>query len=139
MCAETGDLPGRYCPRTTPSWFIPGVSPIKVSTVHRAIPIDNATGRRACYLDPQKSHLEIYEFWPSDLLQIFRQAGVLRRPPPDYSADCSLDQQGSGGTPPRISSPSPLITYTLRADRLADERIPFEAVSDMDVKSYNFV
>ncbi len=135
MCAETGDLPGRYCPRTTPSWFIPGVSPIKVSTVHRAIPIDNATGRRACYLDPQKSHLEIYEFWPSDLLQIFRQAGVLRRPPPDYSADCSLDQQGSGGTPPRISSPSPLITYTLRADRLADERIPFEAVSDMDVKT----
>jgi penicillin-binding protein 1C len=33
-----------------------------------------------------------------------------------------------------------VITYTLRADRLAAERIPFEAVSDADVRSlYWFV
>jgi penicillin-binding protein 1C len=135
MCADTGDLPGRYCPRTIPNWFIPGVSPIKVSTVHRAIPIDNRTGKRACYYDAKKSHYEIYEFWPSDLLQIFRQAGIVRRVPPPYLQACSLEQQGISGASPKITSPSRLITYTLRADRLSRERIPFKAVSDSDVKT----
>jgi penicillin-binding protein 1C len=134
MCAETGDLPGRYCPHTVPGWFIPGVSPIKVSTVHRAIPIDNASGKRACYYDPKTSHFEIYEFWPSDLLRIFRQAGIARRQPPPFLHDCSLDQQSGNGSAPRIASPGHNITYTLRADRLARERIPFEAVSDADVR-----
>ena len=48
VCAATGDLPGRHCPRVVRSWFIPGVSPIRVSTVHRAVRIDNRTGLRAC-------------------------------------------------------------------------------------------
>lgn len=140
MCADTGDLPGRYCPHTVPGWFIPGVSPIRVSTVHRAVPIDKATGKRACYFDPKKSRYEVYEFWPSDLLRIFRQAGIMRRLPPPYLHECSLEQQGSGGAAPKISSPSSVITYTLRADRLEKERIPFEAVSDADVKTlYWFV
>ncbi|MEJ2612621.1 MAG: penicillin-binding protein 1C, partial [Candidatus Thiodiazotropha sp.] len=80
-------------------------------------------------------HYEIYEFWPSDLLQIFRQAGIVRRVPPPYQQACSLEQQCIGGTSPRITSPSRLITYTLRADRLSSERIPFKAVSDSDVKT----
>ncbi len=134
MCADTGDLPGRHCPRTTPEWFIPGVSPIKVSTVHRAIPIDVGSGKRACFHDPSTSRLELYEFWPSDLQQIFREAGIPRRLPPPYARDCSLEQQAAGGVAPRISSPSEVITYTLRADRLARERIPFEAVADADVR-----
>ncbi len=134
MCADTGDLPGRYCPKTIKEWFIPGVSPIKVSTVHRAIPIDNLSGKRACFHNPVTSHLEVFEFWPSDLLRIFRQAGVARRTPPSYAEDCGLDQQAGSGTPPKISSPSEVITYSLRADRLSEERIPFEAVAEADVK-----
>lgn len=140
MCSDTGDLPGRHCPRTKPGWFIPGVSPIKVSTVYRAIPIDLATGKRACFPDPEHTQMEVYEFWPSDLLAIFRQAGIARRLPPPYLEQCSLDQQSSSGVAPRITSPSKVITYTLRADRLEKERIPFEAVSDADVKTlYWFV
>lgn len=134
MCADTGDLPGRYCPKTTLEWFIPGVSPIKVSTVHRAIPIDNRSGKRACVHDPAKTHLEVYEFWPSDLLRIFRQAGVARRTTPPYASECSLEQQAGSGSPPLINTPSKAITYTLRADRLSEERIPFEAVADADVR-----
>lgn len=134
MCADTGDLPGRYCPKTTNEWFIPGVSPIKISTVHRAIPIDKRSGKRACFHDPATSSLEVFEFWPSDLLRIFRQAGVARRTPPAYASDCGLDQQGGGGTAPKIGSPSEVITYTLRADRLSEERIAFEAVADADVR-----
>jgi penicillin-binding protein 1C len=140
MCADTGDLPGRYCPRTIPEWFIPGVSPIKVSTVHRAIPIDRASGRRACFYDPATTHFEVYEFWPSDLLQIFRQAGQPHRLPPPFLRDCSLEQQAATGVAPQIASPGKMITYTLRADRLAGERIPFEVVADADVKTlYWFV
>jgi penicillin-binding protein 1C len=134
MCADTGDLPGRYCPRTTPEWFIPGVSPIKVSTVHRAIPIDRVSGKRACFYDPASSRFEVYEFWPSDLQQIFREAGMPRRLPPPFARDCSLEQQAAAGVAPRISSPSEVITYTLRADRLSEERIAFEAVADADVR-----
>ncbi|MDJ0911850.1 MAG: penicillin-binding protein 1C, partial [Woeseiaceae bacterium] len=37
VCARTGDLPGRHCPSTTETWFIPGVSPIRVSDVHRVV------------------------------------------------------------------------------------------------------
>jgi len=140
MCTDTGDLPGRYCPHTSPGWFIPGVSPIKISTVYRAIPIDKATGRRACYFDPNTTRFEVYEFWPSDLQHIFRQAGLMRRLPPPFMKQCSLDQRGNEGTAPKVTSPSQVITYTLRADRLAKERIPFEAVSDADVRTlYWFV
>ncbi len=140
MCADSGDLPGRHCPRTTPEWFIPGVSPIKVSTVHRAIPIDRASGKRACFYDPATTQYEVYEFWPSDLQQIFREAGMPRRLPPPFARDCSLEQQAASGVAPLIRSPSELITYTLRADRLEKERIPFEAVADADVRTlYWFV
>ncbi len=134
MCVDSGDLPGRYCPVTAPGWFIPGISPIKVSTVHRAVPIDRASGRRACYFDPATTRREVFEFWPSDLLKIFRQAGVKRRLPPPFLQACTLEQQASGGAAPKITSPSAAITYTLRTDRLAEERIAFEAVSDGDVK-----
>ena len=48
VCATTGDLPGRHCPRTTRSWFIPGVSPIRESSVYRAVRVDPATGLRSC-------------------------------------------------------------------------------------------
>jgi penicillin-binding protein 1C len=140
MCSETGDLPGRHCPHTSPAWFIPGVSPIRVSTVHRAIPIDNASGRRACYYDPQNTHLEVFEFWSSDLLRIFRQAGVERRTPPPYLEGCTLEQQSSDGSAPRILSPSAFLDYTLKLTQKEPDRIPFEAVADADVETlYWFV
>jgi penicillin-binding protein 1C len=140
MCLETGDLPGRYCPHTTPGWFIPGVSPIRVSTVHRAIPIDMATGKRACYFDPRNSRMEVFEFWPSDLARIFQRAGVVRRSPPAYLASCALEQQASRGIAPRIITPSPTVHYTARYGQKQPDPIPFEAVTDADVETlYWFV
>jgi len=59
VCASTGDLPGKHCPQTTESWFVPGVSPIKVSKVHRAIRVDNQTGKRSCSFDSATTHEEI--------------------------------------------------------------------------------
>ena len=133
VCADTGDLPGRYCPRTVRSWFIPGTSPITVSNVHRAVRIDSETGKRSCSFDPEKTRLEVFEFWPSDILQLFRKAGIAIRRPPQWSDDCSMDAQTAGGIAPRITSPSSGLTYHVRPDRIDNERIPLEATTDSDV------
>ena len=49
-------------------WFIPGVSPIKVSTVHRAVPVDPATGLRSCRPGARGVREEVCEFWPPPLI-----------------------------------------------------------------------
>ena len=86
VCAASGDLPNAACPLRAQTWFIPGKSPIKVSTLHRSVAIDTRTGRAACpALDPQHVRIEVYEFWPSDLAHLFAQAGMPRRQPPASS------------------------------------------------------
>lgn len=80
----------------------------------------------------QRAHIEIYEFWPSDLQRVFEQAGIPRRRPPTNAA-CN-GSVGVDGAPPRITSPLRGSTYTLRLKQLADERIPFSAISDVDVR-----
>lgn len=134
VCAATGDLPGRHCPRTEKAWFIPGVSPIKVSDVHRAVRIDRQTGLRACRFDGDNTREEVFEFWPSDILALYRRAGIAVRQAPAWAADCEVSHKEANGLPPRISSPTSGLTYHLRIDRLADERIPFAARTDSDVK-----
>lgn len=134
MCADTGDLPGRYCPSTKDSWFIPGVSPIKVSTIHRAVPVDKQTGLRACHQQPGRTEMRIYEFWPSDLQRIFRQAGIALKTPPPFEADCDLDTQSLAGTSPIIQSPVTGLAYRLRSETLRKTKIPFIAVADADVR-----
>lgn len=132
VCAPTGDLPNEHCPETTISWFIPGVSPLKVSDVYRAVPVDSRTGKRACYHEPPRTTLQTYEFWPSDLLALFRSAGISRRSPPPFEADCSLNLASNTGSAPEIRAPDAKITYTLRSAQRDDERIPFSAVADTD-------
>jgi penicillin-binding protein 1C len=133
VCADTGDLPGRHCPRTTASWFIPGKSPITVSNVHRAIRIDRVTGKRSCSFNPDTTRTEVFEFWPSDILKLFRKAGISIRRPPPWSDDCSMDTQIASGIAPHITSPSSGLTYYVRLDRINDEQIALEAITDGDV------
>ncbi|MEM8685320.1 MAG: penicillin-binding protein 1C [Pseudomonadota bacterium] len=135
VCADTGDLPGRHCPRTEKAWFIPGVSPIKVSDIHRAIRVDSETGLRVCHFDNENTREEVFEFWPSDILSLYRRAGVAVRQPPAWAAECEMAHTGATGLPPRISSPAPGVSYQMRIDRLADERIPLQATTDSDAST----
>ncbi len=135
VCADTGDLPNRYCPRVTDTWFIPGVSPIKASDIYRRVAIDSRTGRRACEPGAADVRYEVFEFWPSDMLKLFREAGIQRRVPPLYDKGCSLDMMAGGGIPPRISSPQVGLTYSLPADQLSAARVPFTAVTDADTRT----
>jgi penicillin-binding protein 1C len=139
ICLASGELPNRWCPQKGWTWFIPGKSPIKVSNVHRPVVIDDATGQPACppYAGKQ-THVDVYEFWPSDLQQVFAQAGIPRRKPPQNPSCTGAGQ--ADGDPPQITSPLRGSTYALRLKQQGMERIAFTATTDADTHAlYWFV
>jgi penicillin-binding protein 1C len=111
VCAASGDLPNADCPVRAKTWFIPGKSPIKTSTLHRAVYLDRQNGRIVCPNTPH-SRREIVEFWDSGMLRLFEQAGMPRRAPP-HLPDCYRNSAGQNDAP-RIVSPSKSGTYALR-------------------------
>jgi penicillin-binding protein 1C len=131
VCAESGDLPNKYCPQTVETWYIPGKSPIRVSQLHRAVTVDIATGRPACPpYAPNATRQEVFEFWPSDMMKLFREAGMPRRKAPAIP-DCAVDDTSSI---PKIATPLRGVTYTLR-HKPGQETIPLEASTEADVDS----
>ena len=140
ICLASGELPNAWCPQRGITWFIPGKSPIRVSSVHRAITVDNTTGKPACPpFDPSATHSEVYEYWPSDLAKVFRQAGIPRRAPPELP-DCASDSSADDGQAPQIVSPLRGEVYTRRISREGDERIALNATVDAGVQNlYWFV
>lgn len=127
VCAASGDLPNAWCPQTVETWYIPGKSPIRVSQLHHAVAIDSQTGRVVCPPYPSSTRFEVFEFWPSDMLKLFREAGMPRRVPPPLPG-CAEDDKSDV---PRISSPLRGVSYTLR-DK---EVIQLEAGVAGDVQS----
>jgi penicillin-binding protein 1C len=114
VCAASGDLPNAACPQKVSTWFIPGVSPIKVSDIHRVVMIDKRTGQMACPpYDAKFVRSEVFEYWPSDLAQSFAQAGMPRRQPP--ANHCNTSALNTDDNIPHITSPLTSVTYTLRA------------------------
>ena len=127
---ESGDLPNAIARSTVETWYIPGKSPIRVSQLHRAVAIDTRTGRPTCPpLSPETTRFEVYEFWPSDMLKLFREAGMPRRVPPPLPSCASEDSADA----PRISSPLRNVSYTLR--RSAGHRHSLEASAAANVQS----
>jgi penicillin-binding protein 1C len=134
VCVVSGQLPGRHCDHTVKTPFIPGKSPIRVCDIHREVLVDARTGLRACNENGTQTRAEVYEFWPSDVLNIFRQAGIPRRTPPPHAPGCSLDVVAEKGLPPKITSPEREVAYTVRASEegSAEKRLPLMAVTDAD-------
>lgn len=130
VCKASGLLPGRYCLDTELTWFIPGKSPIKTDTIFREVAINKNTGLRTCHID-ENTRFEIFEFWPSDLLKIFKRAGIQRHTPPFFEADCALS--GNGGLSPQITSPQAGIRYIVRANTQSKDTIPLTAVTDAGI------
>ena len=142
VCAASGDLPNADCPRTVPTWFIPGKSPIRVSTLHQALLIDDRTGLRVCppyTVGP--AHRVVYEMWGSDMLKLFQQAGLPRRTPPPFDPRCEArTADAQAGPPPQIKSPLRGVVYSLRAKRLGQETITLQATTGPGVREvYWFV
>jgi penicillin-binding protein 1C len=130
VCIDSGDLPNRDCPRTIETWYIPGKSPMRVSQLHRAIPLDPISASPICPPYPAGTRFEVFEFWSSDMLQLFRQAGVPRRMPPELP-DCATDQALD---PPRITSPLRNVSYAVSSGSARDS-ISLEAAAAADVRT----
>ena len=116
VCSGSGDLPNADCPHTVDTWYIPGKSPIRVSQLHRAVAIDLQTGRPACPPYGPDTRFEVFEFWPSDMLRLFREAGIPRRTPPPIPSCAAEDRMDA----PRIASPLRNVTYALRQSAARD-------------------
>jgi penicillin-binding protein 1C len=80
-----------------------------VSQLHRAVQVDAATGQPTCARGPG-TRTEVYEFWPTDMQRLFREAGMPRRLPPALP-DCGPGTDDDG---PTIASPTDGATYTVR-------------------------
>ncbi len=134
VCKASGMLPTRYCQETESVWFIPGKSPIKTDNVYREIAINKKTRLRTCHIN-QETQFRIYEFWPSDILAIFKRAGIQRRVPPRYEKDCVADN--FHGFAPQIASPATESHYIVPVGK-TDSNIPFTAVVDADVHTLHW-
>jgi penicillin-binding protein 1C len=136
VCTASGALPNPYCPVRTKTWYIPGKSPIQVCDVHRAVAIDTRTRHIACPpYNSQDTCTEVYEYWPSDMLRLFAQAGMPRRLPPP-AADCAnrviAVNEGDNLRAPKIAAPLRGVTYTLRLSDPERQAIPLSASIDAD-------
>src|SRR4029077_2191761 len=117
LCAVSGQLPTACCRHRIAGWFIPGVSPIAMCEIHREVLVDVATGLRVPTDDGTRElRRETFEFWPHDLLALFRQAGVPRRLAPAFAPDAGPEMDGTTGLGrPRIVPPRGDRTYLSRA------------------------
>ena len=130
MCDGVGGLAGKYCPKTVRAYFIPGKSPIETSSVYRAVPIDNATGLRACTYDAATTHMAVFEFWDAEYLDMFQRAGITRDTPPPFMPGCDLDDIVETRAAPVITSPLDGTRAVIISDK-NHEPVAFQAVSDM--------
>jgi penicillin-binding protein 1C len=133
FCAVSGQLPTSWCRHRTESWFIPGISPISTCDVHREVLVDTATGLRAAQDDGSRTlKREVYEFWSSDLLELFERAGVPRKLPPPYSPDTSNEVLARAGRAPRIISPAN--EMSLANGATSNAGIPLRAETESGVR-----
>jgi penicillin-binding protein 1C len=136
VCSVSGGIPGDECPDTTLAWFIPGVSPITGCKIHRRISIDTRTGYRTDETPDETtgSHIisEVREFWPTDLLELFSQAGLPRLVPPPYPPGETRYDNKREGYPPSIISPLANTNYILRAENDNRRAIVLTAAADAD-------
>lgn len=110
VCAASGDLPNADCPSLVKTWFIPGKSPIKTSTLHKAVYFD-AKGAVICKGQSYRRR-EVFEFWPNDMAKLFLEAGMPRRQPPQLPS--CYDNVNINTAELEIVSPSSIGVYTLK-------------------------
>lgn len=130
ICEDTGDIANAYCERVVDSYFIPGVSAVKMSGVARLIPIDVASGLRACRHQPPQTEMRRYNFWPSDVLEAYAAAGIPIRRPPAFKEDCAEVETFGRGHAPQILLPADGSRFLLRPE--AKEKIALKANADAD-------
>jgi penicillin-binding protein 1C len=130
VCEVSGQIPNADCPRVKKSLFIPGTSPIETCAIHQAAYIDKRSGFRTENRDPRVSRKIVFEAWPSDLLALFRAAGIYKAAPPlfpDYARNAAVKGQS-----PEIYSPQSNVVYIMRVADGPAASIPLKASAAAD-------
>jgi len=132
VCAVSGELLGELCPTSTPGWFIPGISPISRCDIHREVFIDTMTGYRTDRRASPGVIAQVREFWTSDMLTLFEEAGLPRLTPPPYPPD-SFRYGIRGGRPPQIIYPLQGPVHILNPKHPRYSMLALTASADADV------
>ena len=115
--------------------FYPGVSPIDDCNVHREFLVSKKTGRRLCQIDSvEAAHKEVFEFWPSDIVQLFVKFGVPYKKAPAFENGCDPNAL-TQASPPEIVSPKADLIYSVRFQPQSGyDKIPLKAKVDQEIK-----
>lgn len=130
VCTISGQIPTAICPHHTQVSFIPGVSPIASCNIHRQVWLSKKNGSLSCQPNPEKDIPVVFEYWPSDILEIFAQAGLARRRAPQLENECNGKfARNVFGSNPEIISPREQVVYSLQSHKKS-EKIPLSANLD---------
>lgn len=110
-CADTGDIDNPYCNAKLPVWIMPGVSPIKPTGIYRNMLVNRKTGKLACRYRPQETDYRVLQFWPSDIIQVFSEAGIHKPAAPEWEAGCNAGKSAVSVSSLRITSPARNTSY----------------------------
>jgi penicillin-binding protein 1C len=91
--------------------------------------IDNKTGLRTNVEVKGKTHYEVYEFWPTDILSLFEKAGIKKKFPPKYMPNIEPEDISLSGNPPKIFLPLEDVIYKIEP---GNKVIPLKADIDAD-------
>jgi len=135
VCAASGKLANENCLRKLPTHFIPGKTSIEKCDICRKILVNRKTGYRV-HEEGKNVTSEVYEFWPTELLKIFKKAGVPRKTPPMF--DPKENREGGlsveyKGFPPKILSPMSETEYLISPGETMFNNLPLKASADADV------
>ncbi len=136
LCRDSGDIACPNCSEKISCAYIPGVSPLTRCHVHRPVTVYDGTGEIS--RDPAGTpgtHQEVREFWPSDIRELFRRAG-LERPSGDSSVagnDSTNEEEA-----PVITSPRKKVTYHLPLSESGRRTLPLQAVTSATAGTLNW-
>ncbi|MFZ3228692.1 MAG: penicillin-binding protein 1C [Pseudobdellovibrio sp.] len=135
VCSLTGHFLNKSCPHSKKTWFNPGVSPIEECQVHREILISKLSNKRLCQIGNSALYRkEVFEFWPSDIIQLFTKYGLPFRKTPPFEKDCGYGETNNISQP-EIVSPKSDVKYSVQfSQQNGYDRIPLKAKVDQDVK-----
>ncbi len=134
VCSFTDGFSRGACPHLKKTWFNPGISPIDECQVHREYLVSKKNGHRLCHFDEvTTTQKQVYEFWPSDIVQLFVKFGIPYKKAPPFEAGCDGDH--GQASVPEIVSPKLDLIYSVRFnDKLGYEKIPFKAKVDQEIQ-----
>ena len=134
MCAVSGQMAHPHCNRQVLTLYIPGKSPIDKCRICREIYVNTKTGYRTFKQTGKFIKKQVYEFWPTDLLSLFKKAGIPRKTPPPFDPGENLDRLSITGIPPEIISPLEDTEYLLQPEMSSFNNLPLKVTADADVQ-----